>query len=568
MFMKNKLRVLFLCSIFFLSVTQVVSAENIDPNNVGNDYARLEVDSSSINFDCDNCTVTVSDSGITGLAWGETIGWISFNPDNGGVVNTNGTLSGMAWGEISGWINFAPDNGGVSINGDGYFSGTAWSENHGWIVFSCPGALSTCVQTSWTTGGSSSGGYIPDDTDEEDESSDNPTCDDPNALNFLANSTCVYGGDDGGEAPSDGGSGDDSGEVGGDTDEDINDDGLGGGENGGEDSTEDNGGGNGGDDILYDIENVSETRRSFSPESIPVAAFVLFALLFVLSQLMVTSLSQKLNSLLIAFGIRKREKPWGTVYDSVTKQPLDPAVVALTRLGGSEAQTAITDIDGRYGFLSSRGDYVMSANKTDYKFPSEKLFGKTEDLIYNNLYFGEEFHIENKDDVVNKDIPLDPVNFNWNEFEKKRTGVMKFHSTLYLWYIKIARIMFWVGFAFSLYVVALYPIPFNIVIVVLYGISLLAQITGFGGRTYGIVRDAQGYPLSFAKITVFSSELQREVKKTIIGATGHYFILIPKGDYFFTVEKRVSEHEYIKVYQSNSKSYHRGFINKKITISS
>jgi hypothetical protein len=72
-------------------------------------------------------------------------------------------------------------------------------------------------------------------------------------------------------------------------------------------------------------------------------------------------------------GLRKKRRPWGTVYDSVTKRPLDPAYVTLidTETGKSVA-SAITDLDGRYGFLVAPGKYRITTQKTNYEFPSVK----------------------------------------------------------------------------------------------------------------------------------------------------------------------------------------------------
>jgi len=87
--------------------------------------------------------VVVSNTGLTGYAWGENIGWINLSPTNGGVLNDGaGNLSGYAWGENIGWINF----NGVKINpSTGAFSGYAWGENIGWINFN----VSFAVVTSW-----------------------------------------------------------------------------------------------------------------------------------------------------------------------------------------------------------------------------------------------------------------------------------------------------------------------------------------------------------------------------------------------------------------------------------
>jgi hypothetical protein len=123
------------------------SAENIDPDNNGSQYAwgenvgwlNLEPGGDGGNG------VDVTSTDLTGYIWGENIGWINLSPTNyGGVVNDGvGNLSGYAWGENVGWINFS----GVAIHPvTGLFSGYAWGENIGWINFAPPGIG---IKTSW-----------------------------------------------------------------------------------------------------------------------------------------------------------------------------------------------------------------------------------------------------------------------------------------------------------------------------------------------------------------------------------------------------------------------------------
>ena len=85
-----------------------------------------------VNFGCDNCNVHVTDSALSGYALSETVGWINLED----VVNDGqGNLSGLAWGENVGYIKFNPTNGGGIINSSGEFTGSALGENIGWIIF-------------------------------------------------------------------------------------------------------------------------------------------------------------------------------------------------------------------------------------------------------------------------------------------------------------------------------------------------------------------------------------------------------------------------------------------------
>ncbi len=117
-----------------------------------------------INFGCDNCSVSVTDTAITGKAWSSQFGWINLNPTTSGVLNDGtGVLSGYAWSSNLGWINFT----GVTINSSGAFSGYATLDSDSSdINFNCSGLVDSCssadfkVKTDWrpASARSSSGG--------------------------------------------------------------------------------------------------------------------------------------------------------------------------------------------------------------------------------------------------------------------------------------------------------------------------------------------------------------------------------------------------------------------------
>jgi hypothetical protein len=98
-----------------LAPAPLASAENIDPNEDGSQYAYGE-NVGWINFEPNNpepnVGATVSEQKLTGFIWAENIGWINLDPNDDdpdtGVSNDGaGNLSGYAWGENVGWINFA-----------------------------------------------------------------------------------------------------------------------------------------------------------------------------------------------------------------------------------------------------------------------------------------------------------------------------------------------------------------------------------------------------------------------------------------------------------------------------
>jgi hypothetical protein len=258
-----------------------------------------------------------------------------------------------------------------------------------------------------------------------------------------------------------------------------------------------------------------------------------------------------LGLLLTFFGFKKKALPWGVVYDSVTKQPIDPAYVELINEQNKSISTAITDIEGRYGFLAKPGFYTMSAKKTNYKFPSEKLAGKTEDELYNNLYFGKIIEIRGANEAIIKNIPLDPLKFDWNEFAKKNKKLIKFYSKLDIILAKLSNISFIIGFVVAVIAYFFAPYPYNLVIVLIYLFLLILRTLGLKPKAYGRIFDRiTDAPLSFAVLKVIMPDSNQEIGRKVADQYGRYYCLVPKGRYYVTIERKNDDGTYSWVFTS------------------
>jgi len=271
--------------------------------------------------------------------------------------------------------------------------------------------------------------------------------------------------------------------------------------------------------------------------------------------------------ILAFFGLRKRYKPWGTVYDSVTKQPLDPAYVTLLDVGGREVTSSITDLDGRYGFLAEPGTYTLEAKKTHYFFPSEKLSGRSNDELYGNLYFGEPLSLEKNEGVIARNIPMDPIGFDWNEFAKKNKKLMRFYSRFDPIFTRLADVLFFLGFIVA--VVAFYsaPYPYNTIIFGFYVLLTILRILGLRPKFYGsIIRKSNGQPLSFAIVRIFRSDSEDPFVSKPCDVIGRYYALVPKGEYYLRVDEKKEDGSYETVYTSQKIYARRGIINNRLVI--
>ncbi len=270
-------------------------------------------------------------------------------------------------------------------------------------------------------------------------------------------------------------------------------------------------------------------------------------------------------ALMGALGLRKKREAWGTVYDAVTKRPIDPALVNVM-LGNKEVTSAITDIEGRYGFFLPAGTYTLKAGKTHYKFPSQLLAGKTADELYHNLYFGEPFTTLGAGEVITRDIPLDPVGFDWNEFVKGKGQFFKRHYRRELLRNVVFNTIYLSGAAVALYHALASPTNLDFAILAVYVIIFGAQRWWQYRYPVLSLKRASGEPLSYSIIHVFLPGLDQEVKKVITDELGRFYLLVRPGEYYFTVDEKMPDASYKEIYRSTPQTLKTGVLKKDLIV--
>lgn len=272
------------------------------------------------------------------------------------------------------------------------------------------------------------------------------------------------------------------------------------------------------------------------------------------------------------FGRKKTEHPWGTVYDSITKRPLDPAYVVLSKaptepgVAGDMVGESITDMDGRYGFLVPGGRYVITAGKTHYAFPSQKMAGRTRDELYDNLYFGEPVDVAHDGDVILRNIPMDPLEFDWNEFRKSQMGVTGKYRVFDKILSRLSTTLFVVGCVFAVVAYIASQSLWNTIVVGLYALMIAIRIVMGPLRPYGVVTEgATKTPLAFAIIRIFRAS-GSEVSHKVTDALGRYYCLLPKGSYTVSIEKKLDDGSYQKIFTSGQLRIKKRYLNKKFSV--
>ncbi|MFA7191908.1 MAG: carboxypeptidase-like regulatory domain-containing protein [Candidatus Paceibacterota bacterium] len=545
--------------------------------------------------------VKVSDSGLSGFAWGEGIGWVNLAPSDGGVVNNGeGILSGYATSEFGGWINFS----GVIINSDGEFAGYANSEKFGKISFNCKNNDSCAVDeykvvTDWRPISVRADGTIaPDVTASTVPPSNKPTTiADTNdtttvkqkPLPVLGDGEYYYGGDvikinngtvtnpdgavtyimptDEKSIPNNKKSSDvvvekPSGIITSVAKKTV--------------AITNN--------IIQEKQNdsgIEETVVSFAPgldisTKTVTTVGVVGGSTTIVSSMIASALSIsdfflnfiRLWSLFLsAVGLKKKRQSWGTVYDSVTKQPLDPVYVVLLDKNNKEVATAITDMDGRFGFLVPSGTYRISVKKNNYIFPSLKLKGRDTDGVYDNLYFGDDMFIE-QGKIITKNIPMDPERFDWNEFTKKDKNLLKFNSP-YAWILSVvSNFLFYAGFLLAVFLIIVNGFNlYNIVVISFYIVLMIFKKINIKTKTHGVIREKDTmFPLSFAVVRIFAKGGTKEIFHRVADKHGNYYCLIPKGEYYIKIDKKNNDESYTNVYTSENLIIRNGILNKDFVV--
>jgi hypothetical protein len=108
---------------------------------------------------------------------------------------------------------------------------------------------------------------------------------------------------------------------------------------------------------------------------------------------------------------RRKKKGVGLVYNSVSKQPVDLAIVRLYQIDQGEEKlirSRVTDKQGQYSFLINEGTYRLEVLKQGYEFPSN-FAQKPAHQVKENLYFGDIFEVAEDDFAVTYNVPLDTM---------------------------------------------------------------------------------------------------------------------------------------------------------------
>ncbi len=228
---------------------------------------------------------------------------------------------------------------------------------------------------------------------------------------------------------------------------------------------------------------------------------------------------------------RRKRKKWGTIYNALSKQPIELAIARLVHAGsGVVVQTRITDAQGRFSFIAPPGQYRVQVLKPNYTYPSAYLKAEKEDGDFLDLYHGE--IITAKDGaLLTPNIPIDPI-------------VRELPPAKIIWQGRLRRAQSLVGVVGTAVSVGAFAIAPSVVTGGLFGVQLVSYFL-FRRlalppklKDWGIAYDmGSKQPLERAIIRVFDKKFNKLLETQITDQKGKYGFFAGKGLYYITAEK-------------------------------
>ncbi|MCC7357456.1 carboxypeptidase regulatory-like domain-containing protein [Candidatus Uhrbacteria bacterium] len=227
-----------------------------------------------------------------------------------------------------------------------------------------------------------------------------------------------------------------------------------------------------------------------------------------------------------------RRKKWGIVYHSLTKKPVDLAIVRLMQFETKlVVQTKITNKEGQYSFDVKKGNYLIEVVKPGYVFPSDFLKDSKEDMDFVDLYFGTKIEIADQNAIISLNIPVDPI-------AREET------PQKILWRKALRKLKY--GLAFTgvlagMVIVLIQP-------TFIHGLLLCGQIAAYllfrriatpvRSNKWGSVIDAKTKkPIHNAVVRIFDKKFNKLLETQITDRNGSYGFFVGRNVYYVTAQK-------------------------------
>lgn len=216
----------------------------------------------------------------------------------------------------------------------------------------------------------------------------------------------------------------------------------------------------------------------------------------------------------------KRTKPWGKIYNQITRKEIKNATVRVFESTFQKLKdTQFTDAGGRFGFLISPGTYYLVISKEGFQdFKSNIITVKG----------GEE--------AFNIEIPLIP----------EISAIVAVKPLVKFWasFVKIINILNpWIltlGTVASLGILLILPTIFNIIVLLIYlaldiaKIILSRKVLNSFGR---VISSINQQPLALSVVRIFDADHNWLLTSRVTDSYGRFKFLVTPGNYYITCAK-------------------------------
>ena len=235
----------------------------------------------------------------------------------------------------------------------------------------------------------------------------------------------------------------------------------------------------------------------------------------------------KFTSLILGiFKIKKKKRGYGVVYDSITKEPINGAIIRVYDEKNTLKTTEVTNKLGIFEFYVESGNYKLDVNAANYEFPSY-IIQSPSDLPYENIYHGGRFRYESSQEV-NFSIPLD---------SSKGTIAQSVSSGMKNILINVLNITIDIlvvaGLLFSINSYIKNPNEINAILLGVYLLIILLNILFSSQSKYrfGKVKDEDGNWVKGVELGLLENEFGRLSAKRVTSEKGEYRFLVAPGEY-------------------------------------
>ena len=246
-----------------------------------------------------------------------------------------------------------------------------------------------------------------------------------------------------------------------------------------------------------------------------------------------------------------KRKTWGTVYDSVTGDPIPfVSISVIDAKDGKVKESKLTDKFGSYYFLVPEGEYQLEIKKKGYEIDSHDIDAKTH---YANVLEEPDKKklVYDAPGIIFYDICLRSTDPNQKSIKEKRLSRFFFAAVFYL------------GFVLIILAYLSSPTKLNLFMVVVYLINILMRNVAYLGSKWGQVYDSRGIKQPFSAISLLDRTSKQLVARTVSDEQGRYILLANPGEYILKTITNINQ------FAQNEEEFSlvdRGAIKKKIVV--